>query len=40
VRIIGHPRVAAADELEEEIGAAAIDRQVANLVNDQAPGRQ
>src|SRR5262245_66034840 len=27
--------VAAADELEEQIGATAVDRQVADLVNDE-----
>jgi hypothetical protein len=30
--------VPAADELEEEVGAGAIDRQVADLVDDQQPG--
>src|SRR5437867_6514345 len=31
------PLVAAADELEEEVGAGAIDGQVADLVHDQQP---
>src|SRR5207249_8166870 len=31
------PLVAAADELEEQVGAGAIDRQVADLVHDQQP---
>ncbi len=31
------PLVAAANELEEEVGAGAIDRQVADLVDDQQP---
>ena len=34
----GAPLVAARDQLEEEIGAVAVDRDVADLVDDQQLG--